>query len=796
MHEHGLEYGVSIDCSTAEVPVASYPLLDGLNPPQQAAVTHGSGPLLVLAGAGAGKTRVITHRIAHLVASGQARPDEVLAVTFTNKAANELKERLAHLLEAGGGAGPLFAHQPWMVRGMWVGTFHSICGKVLRFDLDKLPEAGYGPNFVIFDDTDQLGIVKGALERLSLDDKAYPPRAVLAKISGAKSRGLTPMQFHEQARGHQGLQIAAIYEHYQRELARQNALDFDDMLLLTVRLFERCPEVLARYQQRFRYLLVDEYQDTNQVQYALVRQLAAHHRNLCVVGDVDQSIYSFRHADFRIILQFQQDWPDATLIKLEENYRSTRTILTAANHLIAHNEQRFEKQLWTRNAEGEPITLYEALDERDEAEFVQMQIRKRRQNRPLSDFAVLYRTNAQSRALEELFMRWGTPYRLVGGLRFYERKEVKDLLGYLRLVHNPADETAFARVVNTPKRGLGKTTVERVLEAARSAGTSAVSLLRDPASVIDGLTARAAARLVQFAGWIMRLHQEAPGLELAELVRRVATESGYEAALEAEGTEEARARLENLAELVNVASDFSLNSDDKSLGAFLTHLMLLSDADQGGAEPDRVTLMTLHAAKGLEFPVVFLVGLEEAVFPHRRALDDPTQLEEERRLAYVGITRAREALVISHARSRMTFGQTNASLPSRFLTELPPEGLRHATSPLLKLQARAEGPAAPAGTRPAGRRAASGGEVVWMQDWDTAEASERRGGRAPQRQAAPRLPAAALTVGDKVRHATFGEGVVARVIGSGERATLAVSFPGLGQKILDPRFAPLERVRE
>ncbi|MEB3223392.1 MAG: UvrD-helicase domain-containing protein [Candidatus Sericytochromatia bacterium] len=776
--------------------MASPSLLNGLNPPQQAAVTHGAGPLLILAGAGAGKTRVITHRIAHLVATQQARPDEVLAVTFTNKAAAELKDRLAHLLEAGGGAGPLFAHQPWMVRGMWVGTFHSICGKILRFDLDKLPDAGYGANFVIFDEADQLGVVKGALERLSLDDKAYPPRAMLGKISGAKSQGMSPAAFHEQARGYQAMQIAAVYEHYQRELRRQNALDFDDMLLLTVRLFERCPEVLARYQQRFRYLLVDEYQDTNQVQYALVRQLAGHHRNLCVVGDVDQSIYSFRHADFRIILQFQQDWPDATVIKLEENYRSTRTILTAANHLIAHNEQRFEKQLWTRNPDGEPITLYEALDERDEAEFVQMQVRKRRGDRPLSDFAVLYRTNAQSRALEELFMRWGTPYRLIGGVRFYERKEVKDLLGYMRLIHNPADETAFARVVNTPKRGLGKTTVDRVLEAARAAETSAVALLRDPGSVIDGLTAKTATKLVQFTGWVTRLHLEAPGLALPDLVRRVATESGYEAALEAEGTEEARARLENLAELVNVASDFALNSDDKSLGAFLTHLMLLSDADQGGADPDRVTLMTLHAAKGLEFPVVFLVGLEEAVFPHRRALDDPTQLEEERRLAYVGITRAREALVISHARSRMIFGETNASLPSRFLSELPPEGLRHATSPLLKLQAKAGGPVSARGPRPAGRRAAEGGDVVWMQDWDTADVAERRQPAAAPRAAGPRLPADTLAVGDRVRHATFGEGVVARVIGAGERATLAVSFPGLGQKILDPRFAPLERVRD
>ncbi len=782
------------------------PLLEGLNPLQQQAVAHTEGPLLILAGAGSGKTKTLTHRIAHLIAAGHAQPDEVLAVTFTNKAANELKERLGHLMTHGpaatGGAGPLFAHQPWMVRGMWVGTFHSICGKILRFDLDKMPDSPYGSNFVIFDEADQLSVVKVALDKLGLDDKAYAPRAMLSKISGAKSQGLSVDQYYEAARGYQFQNIARIYDFYQKELARQNALDFDDMLLLAVRLFERCPEVLARYQARFKYVLVDEYQDTNQTQYQLVKMLAGSRGNLCVVGDVDQSIYSFRNADFRIILRFQQDWPSASIIKLEENYRSTQCILEAANQLIAHNENRFEKNLWTRNPQGEQITLYEAVDERDEAEFVLMQIRKRRGDRPLADFAVLYRTNAQSRALEELFMRWGTPYRLIGGVRFYERKEIKDLLGYLRLVHNPSDEAAFTRVVNVPKRGIGKTTVDKVLEAARKAEKSAIALLRDPNSVIEGLTAKTAGKLVQFAGWVMTMNKRAPDMAVQDLVKLVADESGYSQALLEEGTEDAMGRLENVAELVSVAGDFVTNSDDKSLGAFLTHLMLMSDADHsGGADADRVTLMTLHSAKGLEFPVVFLVGLEEAIFPHKRSMDDPTQLEEERRLAYVGITRAREQLVISHARRRTVFGESAPAIPSRFLRELPPLCVNKLSSPLLKMQARLG--AVEGGTRSrisgssrgvGGRGGSESGDVVWMQDFDAAETQSRL--RGPQGPAGPRVAASDLAVGDRVRHEKFGEGVVARVIGSGDRATLAISFPGLGQKILDPRFAPLERVRD
>ncbi|MEB3197470.1 MAG: UvrD-helicase domain-containing protein [Candidatus Sericytochromatia bacterium] len=774
------------------------PLLEGLNAPQARAVSHVAGPLLVLAGAGAGKTKVITHRIAYLLSHGYAQPDEILAVTFTNKAANELRERLGLLLGHQLPTGPLFAHQPWMVRGMWVGTFHSVCGKILRLDLDRLPGSPYGTNFVIFDESDQTACIKGALAHLGLDEKDYPPRALAQQISSAKSRGESPELAHERARHYKAQRIAAVYEIYQRELARQNALDFDDLLLLTVQLFQACPEVLARYQQRFRYILVDEYQDTNQVQYQLIRMLSGAHRNLCVVGDVDQSIYSFRHADFRIILQFQQDWPEATLVKLEENYRSTGTILQAANQLIANNTQRFEKNLWTQNPPGEPITVYEALDERDEAEYVLMQIRKHRAARPLSDFAVLYRTNAQSRALEELFMRWGTPYRLIGGVRFYERKEIKDLLGYLRLIHNPADETAFVRVVNTPRRGLGKTSIDRVVEAARQRELPVLSLLCQPAPIVEGLSAKTASKVAQFAAWIMGLHREAGQLAVPDLVKRVAEESGYSRALLEEGTDDALARLDNVAELVNVATDFVQNSDDRSLGAFLTHLMLLSDQDtRGENEVERVTLMTLHAAKGLEFPVVFLVGLEEGIFPHRRSLDDPDQLEEERRLAYVGITRAKTLLTISRAHQRTVFGETGRAIASRFLSELPPLLLNHTVSPLLKMQARLQqtsAPPRPASDRPlrSAPRAPRESEVTWMQDWDVAEPARRpsaRSGPGPQVGRVERFE-----VGHRVRHDRFGEGVVARVIGEGEQATLAVSFPGLGQKILDPRFAALTRL--
>ncbi|MDB5097960.1 MAG: ATP-dependent helicase PcrA [Cyanobacteria bacterium RYN_339] len=758
-----------------------------LNPLQQQAVEQIDGPLLILAGAGSGKTRTVTHRIAHMIDLG-IKPDEIMAVTFTNKAANEMKERLEKLLEDRPKVGgPLFAHAPYMVRGMWVGTFHSICGKILRKDIESIPNTRYRTNFNIFDDTDQLAVIKAGINKLGLDDKQYTPRSVLSRISHAKSNAMDVDAMHAASKGYQQQNVARVYEYYQQELGRQNGLDFDDMLLLTVRLFETAPEVLARYQQRFKYFMVDEYQDTNKTQYRLIQLLAQQSRNLCVVGDVDQSIYSFRAADFRIILDFKQEFPDATVIKLEENYRSTGTILEAANHLIQHNTDRFEKNLWTQKPKGDRITLYPAMDEREEAEYVAMQIRKRRGDRPLADFAVLYRTNSQSRALEEAFLRYGTPYRLVGGVRFYERKEIKDVVSYLRLISNPSDEASFTRIVNVPKRGLGKTSIDRVVEAAKAANAGAVELIAGGLQ-IEGLSPKNMEKLRTFSGWILGLHAYTDRMELPNLVKQVVEDSGYLQALKDENTEEANGRIENVEQFVNVAYDFQANSDDKSLAAFLTHMMLLGDLDQltteEGVSQDRVTLMTLHSAKGLEFPIVFLTGLEEGVFPHSRSLDDPAQLEEERRLAYVGITRAMDQLAITHASRRMMYGEYKPSIPSRFLRELPPELVDAVESPLAKMQARVT----PGG--PINKRNAA--DVVWMQDWSQGDEGARR--PAPVAPKGPRVKIDTLEVGDRVRHEKFGEGVVARIIGTGEKATLAVSFPGLGQKILDPRIAPLERL--
>jgi DNA helicase-2/ATP-dependent DNA helicase PcrA len=752
------------------------PTLGNLNLMQRQAVSHGQGPLLILAGAGSGKTRVITRRIAHLLETGLATADGILAVTFTNKAAREMTERV---LEVGDRlrARTLQVSTPYSTRGLWIGTFHSMCGKMLRHSVENWAEAPIKRNFVVFDEAEQALIVKRGLKHLGLDEKAYTPRAVLAQISQAKSRGLDVPTMAAQAYRYQQQVVAELYAWYQRELTRQNAVDFDDLLLLTVKMLEGAPEVRDLYQRRFRYILVDEYQDTNHTQYQLIRLLAQGHRNLCVVGDVDQSIYSFRAADFRIILQFQEDYPDAQVIKLEENYRSTANVLNAANHLIAHNTERHDKKLWTSNPDGEPIILHEASDDREEADYILAEIRQTRVNRSYGDFAVLYRTNAQSRVLEELCMRWGIPYRLVGGIRFYERKEIKDLVAYLRLIQNPSDDSAFERVINTPRRGLGKATVERILQAAREQSISAPHLILS--EQVPALPARTLLKLREFSTWLLKWHATRNDYEVSSLVRQVAQDSGYEESLRLEGTEEALGRIENLDQLVNLASSFVTNSDEPDLAAFLTHVMLLSDLDQAdAAEGDRITLMTLHAAKGLEFPCVFLAGLEEGIFPHQRSLDDPASLEEERRLAYVGITRARERLWLTHARRRMVFGETRASLPSRFLSELPSEGLLRTS-------------AIPANPDASSRRVKASGaseDALWMRDWD-AEASKRELALTASKARAERW-----SVGDRVRHDKFGDGVITRLLGDGERQTLAVSFPGLGQKILDPRFASLYRI--
>lgn len=725
-----------------------------LNSHQQAAVEHRGTPLLILAGAGSGKTRVLTCRIEHLLETGDAQPHEILAVTFTNKAAQELKSRL------GGGGG-----------GMWVGTFHSICARILRQDIQRI---GYGDNFVIYDDSEQAAVIRAAIERLNLDDKAYTPKSVLSQISKAKSRGLTPEKFIQQAMGYQQENVGRLFDIYQKQLKSQNALDFDDLLLLTVQLLDKEPEVRERYRARFKHVLVDEYQDTNRTQYELVSHFA--NENLTVVGDVDQSIYSFRAADFSIIMDFQKDYPDARLIKLEENYRSTKKILNAANAVIENNTQRYPKELRTSNPEGELITLYSAPDERAEANWVVSQILRLRGNRKPSDFAVLYRTNAQSRALEEGFHRSGLPYRLFGGMKFYERKEIKDVLAYVRLTFNPKDDAAFSRVANVPRRGVGQTSLEKIQEAAYSRG---VSMLEAVEQGVD-LGTKQSRAMTAFAGIIRGLSLSTSPTELLE---RILSESGYQAELEADRTPEGQARVENVRELLSVAQDFERESEDTSMAAFLTQMALVSDLDSMKEEEDAVTLMTLHSSKGLEFPVVFLCGMEEGLFPHKRTLDAPDELEEERRICYVGITRAREKLSLTYAEKRMIFGSETYSLPSRFISEIPSDLMQKECPPNPASTGRSSSNAygsrgaygssgASSGARPTPASRQRKEEVPWTQDFAVAVKVN-------------------FEVGDKVVHPSFGRGVVAKIIGSGERTCVAVAFPGLGQKILDLRFAPL-----
>lgn len=718
-----------------------------LNSHQQAAVEHRGTPLLILAGAGSGKTRVLTCRIEHLLETGDAQPHEIMAVTFTNKAAKELKTRL------GGGGG-----------GMLVGTFHSICARILRRDIHRI---GYGENFVIYDDSEQAAVIRAAIERLNLDDKAYTPKGVLSQISKAKSKGLTPEKYINQAMGYQAQNVGRLFEIYQKQLKAQNALDFDDLLLLAVELLDREPEVRDFYRSRFKHVLVDEYQDTNRTQYDLIRHFA--NENLTVVGDVDQSIYSFRAADFGIIMDFQKDFPDARLIKLEENYRSTKKILAAANTVIENNTQRYPKELYTSNNEGELITLYNAPDERAEANWVVSQILRMRGNRNPSDFAVLYRTNAQSRALEEGFHRSGMPYRLFGGMKFYERKEIKDVLAYVRLTFNPKDDAAFARVANVPRRGVGQTSIEKIQEAAFTRG---VSMLEAVEQGVD-LGTKQSRAMSAFAGLIRGLSLSTTPTELLE---RILIESSYQTELESDRTPEGQARVENVRELLSVAQDFERESEDTSMAAFLTQMALVSDLDSMKEDEDAVTLMTLHSSKGLEFPVVFLCGMEEGLFPHKRTLDAPDELEEERRICYVGITRAREKLSLTFAEKRMIFGSETHTMPSRFISEIPSD----------LLQRESPKPATPA----PGRSNSYGARGSSYNSYSTPSAKPRK----EEVNWAQDFSAAIKTnyeVGEKVMHPSFGCGVIAKVIGNGDRICVAVAFPGLGQKILDLRFAPL-----
>lgn len=634
-------------------------LLSGLNREQKEAVLHNEGPLLILAGAGSGKTRVLTHRIAYLIEQHGVYPSNILAITFTNKAAREMRERIAGLIGD-------------LSNDMWVGTFHSICIRILRRDIEKL---GYDRSFVIYDTQDQQVVIKECLKELSLNEKNFPPKSVLETIGKQKDELIDAESYEKQyASDFRMGKIAKVYKLYEKKLKANNALDFDDIIMNTIKLFDKYPEVLEYYQRRFRYILVDEYQDTNTAQYMLVRKLSEAHENLCVVGDDDQSIYGWRGANIRNILDFEKDFKKCCTIKLEQNYRSTQNILDAANHVIGNNTGRKSKSLWTDNKGGSKIVICENDNEHEEALYTAREIQRiiSDEDRKYKDFAVLYRINAQSRVLEEMFMREGLPYKIVGGQKFYDRKEIKDIIAYMRLVQNPGDNVSLKRVINVPKRGIGDTTVENAEVLAYQSGVSLFTVISNTEEFPS--LKRAAQKLDSFSIMINKFRTMKENLSISQLLDTVVEDSGILREYELENTVEAQSRIENIKELKSVAMEFEKQSEDNSLEEFLAHISLVSDIDSLQEDQDYVVLMTMHSAKGLEFPVVFIPGLEEGVFPGYRAITEgPEQLEEERRLCYVGITRAREKLYLSNARFRTLFGNSSYNRPSRFLAEIPDE---------------------------------------------------------------------------------------------------------------------------
>ncbi len=730
--------------------------MDELNDAQRDAVSYTEGPLLVVAGAGSGKTRVLTYRIAHILEQKLALPSQILAVTFTNKAAAEVKERLKEIV------GPF-------AENLWVGTFHSTCVQILRRHADRL---GYKRHFVIFDTADQQQAIKEVFKELNVDSKNFEPRAVLSSISAAKNEMLDWTTYQSRATDFWEKSVARFYEHYQKRLVANNAMDFDDLLVRTVELFQRHPDVLAEYQERFRYVLVDEYQDTNRVQYVLINLITSAHRNLCVVGDADQSIYRFRGADIRNILDFERDYPDARVVKLEQNYRSTKRILAASNALIENNADRPSKELFTENGEGELIHFYRADDERGEAAYVadELERLRREERHTYQDVTILYRTHAQSRTFEEEFIRRGTPYRIVSGVRFYERKEIKDLLAYLRLIANDDGDLPLRRVINVPRRGIGDTTIGRIDRFAAANGISLMEAMRR-ADEIDELSANYTKKVTEFVDLIESLRMVSESVSLTGLVDKVLHQTGYLRELEADKSVESQARVENLKEFLTVAKEFETQVES-SLDAFLDHVALISDVDSYDEGQEMVTMMTLHAAKGLEFPVVFLVGMEDGVFPHSRAIWEPGELEEERRLCYVGMTRAMQRLYLTCARYRTLYGQTNYNEVSRFISEVPPELIRDLESERSAARSAALGlgrTAAPKGAQPLGGRTAGG-------------PLPRTGGGG----------GATYSAGDRVRHSKFGVGTVVSAQPSGSDTILTVAFPEEGVKKLMAGMAPLE----
>lgn len=773
-------------------------LLEGLNPVQYEAVTHTTGPLLIVAGAGSGKTRVLTHRIAHLIKDEGISPFEILAITFTNKAADEMKSRVAELV------GPV-------AEKMWVSTFHSACVRILRRDAGRM---GFPSSFTIYDQADAHRLTGYVIRDLGLDSKKFPPRSVHGSISAAKNDGLSPEEYKERAKTIFERKIADVFVEYQARLLKAGAMDFDDLLVNTVELFRRFPEVLEHYQRRFRHVMVDEYQDTNRVQNELVLMLSAQSGDVCVVGDQDQSIYKFRGADMRNIIEFEDAFPDVTVVLLEQNYRSSQTILDAANAVIANNLSRKPKELWTESGPGEAIIRYHADDEADEAQWIAHQIMHLKDSgHTWGDCAIFYRTNAQSRVIEEYLMRVGIPYKVVGGTRFYDRREVKDALAYLKATVNPADEVSVKRVLNTPKRGVGDSSIGRLDAYARSHGITFLEALREaPAAGVTGRAVKGIDDFLKLLDDLQLFTSDGPAAVLEAAMQR----SGYVAELEAEHSIEAEGRIENLAELVGAARDFG------SIDEFLEQISLVADTDELDDDDSSVVLMTLHSAKGLEYPVVFLIGLEDGVFPHLRSIGEPDELEEERRLAYVGITRARERLYLTHAWARTLYGGTQYNPPSRFLDEIP-EGLVQSVEGNRRASRRSAG--SYGGTSsgggygaPRGRTPGSyGGGEGWgtrrrrSEDDDWSGSVIGGGGRdrdrdrdrhredvieaalKPTRPAPSGADALGLTVGDDVHHNKFGDGVITAIEGAGDKAEAVVHFAGVGEKRLLLAWAPLEK---
>jgi DNA helicase II / ATP-dependent DNA helicase PcrA len=715
---------------------------EALNDVQTEAVAQTDGPVLIFAGAGSGKTRVLTHRIALLLGEKKIAPDRILAVTFTNKAAGEMKTRLERMVGAS-------------ARDLWVGTFHSMCVRILRRDGSK---AGISPSFAIIDEADQRQLIKDILDDLDYDERQLSPGACLHEISKAKNSLIWPDKYHESQTSFLGERMANVYTEYERRLRESNSLDFDDLIVRTIDLLERDAKVREKYQNKFEYILVDEYQDVNVAQYRLVALLGAKHKNITVVGDDDQSIYSWRGSDYRMILRFEQDFPGAKVFKLEENYRSTQRILDAANALVANNKSRAPKKLFTRRAEGEAITLYAAATERDEARYVTEKVKQMvRDGAAYKDFLILYRTNAQSRVFEEALIADGIPYRVVGGVGFYARSEIKDVIAYLRYIVNPADALAFKRIVNVPRRGIGQQTLAALVQAAGARGLSVGEAIFN-SDLLREAVPKKLKELERFAELIRSFRTRAEDMGVADLLVSVMEDSGYVRELQAEETHDARARIENLQELIGVAREYEGGDPEASLSGFLTNVALISDLDALDPESSYVTLMTLHGAKGLEFTHVFLSGLEEGVFPHSRALTDMTELEEERRLAYVGVTRAMDRLFLSYAQRRALFGNTYAYPKSRFIEEMPGLDVLESDSVVLP--------------RPSGGR------------WREVAIHETAGAGMSMN----------LRDGDKVRHPKWGEGTIRGLVGAGGDGLVTIDFPNVGQKMLMLKYAPLEKV--